>query len=100
MGGVSVLGVLKSIVEALGVDFGDTLDVTVALDTAERTVEVPPDLAGALSRDAALKAAWGRLSFTRRKELARAIEEAKKPETRARRLERALEELRERTRGS
>ena len=98
MGGASVLGVLKSIVQELGVELGHTLDVTVALHTAERTVDVPPDLVGALSKDPGLKAAWDGLSFTRRKELARAIDEAKRPETRARRLDRALEELRSLTR--
>jgi Bacteriocin-protection, YdeI or OmpD-Associated/Domain of unknown function (DUF1905) len=70
-----------------------TTCVTLALDTAERTVEVPPDLAAALSADPQAKAAWDALSYTTRKEHARDIAEAKRPETRARRLAATLELL-------
>ncbi len=94
MGGVAVLGILKSILEQLEVDIGDRIEVTVELDTSERTVDVPTDLARALAKDRAAQAAWDGMSFTRRRELARGIEEAKKPETQARRLVAALEELR------
>jgi hypothetical protein len=98
MGGVAVLGILKSTIERLGVDVGDRIDVTVELDTAERTVDVPEDLAAAMAKDTATRAAWDGLSFTRRKELARGIEEAKRSETRERRLQAALDELRSRAR--
>jgi len=57
-------------------------------------VETPADLASALAKDRRAGAAWEELSFTRRKELARGIEQARKPETRARRLLTALDELR------
>jgi hypothetical protein len=96
MGGTSVLGVLKGIIEQLGADVGDSLEVTVELDTQERTVEVPAELAAAIRTEPWLGAAWTALSFTARKELARSVEEAKKPETRARRVEKALEQLRTR----
>jgi hypothetical protein len=94
MGGITCIGVRKDIVEALGADDGSMIDVTLARDTAERTVEVPPDLAAALLEDPAAAAAWDRLSYTSRKEHLRAIAEAKKPETRARRLQAALDLLR------
>src|SRR3981189_2705035 len=45
------LGVLKSIQEAAGVGFGDTVEVLLELDTAPRTVEPPADLARAMSAD-------------------------------------------------
>jgi uncharacterized protein DUF1905/bacteriocin resistance YdeI/OmpD-like protein len=96
MGGTSVLGVLKGIIEQLGADVGDSLEVTVELDTQERTVEVPTELAAAIRTEPSLGAAWTALSFTARKELARSVVEAKKPETRARRVEKALEQLRTR----
>ena len=67
-------------------------DVEVRMDTAERTVEVPPDLAEALSA-AGLGEAWDRQSYTNRKEFVRGVEEAKKAETRARRIERVLTTL-------
>ena len=91
--GTYCLGVLKSIQEAAGVGAGDEIDVELDLDTAPRTVEVPPYLAAALARDRKAAAAWAKLSFTSRKEIARSLEEAKKPETRLRRLAAAIERL-------
>ena len=88
------LGVLKSIQEAAGVGQGDTISIELALDTAPRTVEPPADLAIALARDRNATAAWEALSYTNKKEIARSLEEAKRPETRERRLVQALESLR------
>jgi hypothetical protein len=90
------LGVLKSIQEAAGVGSGDTVTVELTLDTAPRTVEPPPDLARELARDKNMDAAWTALSFTGKKEMARSLEEAKRPETREKRFAQALETLRER----
>jgi hypothetical protein len=87
------LGVLKAIEEAKGLKVGDTITVDLELDTEPRTVEVPDDLARALARSKGAAAAWGTLSYTTRKEIARSLQEAKKPETRRRRLEAALERL-------
>jgi hypothetical protein len=64
---------------------GGSYTVDVGVDTAERTVEVPPDLAAALE-SAGLTAAWTALSYTARKEYVRGLLDAKKPETRSRRL--------------
>src|SRR5437588_13043223 len=47
MGGITCIGVRKDIVEALRADHGSVIEVTLERDTAERTVEVPPDLAAA-----------------------------------------------------
>jgi hypothetical protein len=98
MGGSYCIGVLKSIVEEAGLEFGDPVAVTVERDSAERTVEAPSKLARAFAAEPPLRAAWDALSFTARKELAREIEGAKRPETRARRVEAALERLGERPR--
>lgn len=92
--GTYCLGVLKSIQEAAGVGQGDTISIELALDTAPRTVEPPADLAKALAREKKATAAWEALSFTNKKEMARSLEEAKRPETRERRLAQALESLR------
>ena len=94
--GTFCLGVLKSIQEAAGVGFGDTITVELALDTAPRTVETPSDLAAALKRDKKAAAAWEALSYTNRKEHARGLEEAKRPETRERRLAQTLAFLKSR----
>jgi hypothetical protein len=94
--GTYCLGVLKSIQEAAGVGQGDTVTIDLELDTAPRTVELPADLAKAIARDEKAVAAWDALSFTNKKEMARSLEEAKRPETRERRLAQALEKLRSR----
>ena len=94
MGGAACIGLSKAARAALGVEIGDEVDVTIAADEAERTVEVPEPLAAALAAGAALQRAWDALSYTRRKELARGIAEAKQDATRERRLSKALEELR------
>ena len=73
-----------------GVAGGDKVNVTLELDTAPREVEVPKDLAAALKK-AGARTAFDALSFSHRKEHVRAIEEAKAPETRARRIEKAVQ---------
>ena len=87
------LGVLKTIREALRVPVGAALQVELELDGAPRTVEVPPDLQAALEKSPSAAAAWSRLSYTGRKEMARSIDEARRPETRIRRLEQAVSRL-------
>ena len=90
MGGKYCLGIPKAFREAAGIEAGENIVVTIEKDDVERTVEIPTDLAAALKKDKSLKAAWDRLSYTLRRENARAIVEAKQPETRARRLEKTL----------
>jgi hypothetical protein len=92
--GTYCLGVLKSIQDAADVGFGDTISVELELDTAPRTVEPPADLARAIASSKTMAASWEKLSFTDKKEMARGLEEAKKPETRERRLAAALVKLR------
>ena len=92
--GTYCLGVLKSIQEAAGVGLGDRITVLLELDTAPRTVDPPPDLAVALAHDKKASAAWEKLSFTNKNEIARSLVEAKKPETRERRLAVAVARLR------
>jgi hypothetical protein len=92
--GTYCLGVLKSIQEAAGVGFGDTVAIELEVDTAPRVVEPPADLARAMAKDKTMAATWEKLSFTNKKEMARSLEEAKKPETRERRLAAAIAALR------
>lgn len=94
MGGRFMLPVSAAVRAASGAVAGDVLDVELALDTEPRTVDPPAELAAALDADATLKRAWEALSFTQRREHAEAIEGAKKSETRARRVDNALESIR------
>jgi bifunctional DNA-binding transcriptional regulator/antitoxin component of YhaV-PrlF toxin-antitoxin module len=89
MGGKYMLPLAKEHRDAAGVKANDKVEVTLELDTAPREVEVPKDLAAAL-RKAGLTKDFAALAFTHRKEHVRAIEEAKAPETRLRRIEKAV----------
>lgn len=81
MGGKNLIGFSKAVRAEMGVDLGDEFDV-------------PDVLAAALDADPVARAAFEGLSYTRRKEIARSIAEAKQDATRQRRLEKALAELR------
>jgi hypothetical protein len=89
MGGQFMLPLAKVHREAAGVKPGQKVEIALDLDTSPREVEIPKDLAAALKK-AGLRAAFDKLAFTHRKEHVRAIEEAKAPETRARRIEKAV----------
>ncbi len=94
MGGLNCIGISKANRAALGVEIGDTVTARVALDKAPREVEVPAALAEALAADPLAQQTYATLAFSHRKEYARWIAEAKREETRARRVEQAIEMLR------
>lgn len=100
MGGGAVLGVRKAIMAEAGVSVGDSLTVVVRNDEAPREVEVPDDLAEALVRNDPARAAFEGLSFSHRREYVEAINEAKRPETRARRIERTIQAMIDRASGA
>lgn len=89
MGEGPCIGILKSIRTQIGKQPGDTVLVTLERDTAERAVEVPDDLAAALS-EAGVREAFDKLSFSHRREHVNAVNDAKKPETRQRRIAAAI----------
>jgi Bacteriocin-protection, YdeI or OmpD-Associated/Domain of unknown function (DUF1905) len=76
-----------------GIGGGDALNVELTLDTTPRTVEVPADLRAAIDGSASAAAAWDTLSYTYRKEHVRTVLDAKKAETRARRIQAIVAEL-------
>lgn len=94
MGGENMIGFSRAARAEAGVEIGQEVDVTIAVDTAERTIEVPPALAEALDAEPAARAAFDALAPSKRKEMARQIAEAKAEDTRARRLEKVLAALR------
>ena len=94
MRGRYLVGLSNANRQAAGVQIGETVTVDLELDTEPRRVVVPADLQAELEADPAAHAAWDRLAFSHKREHVRAIESAKKPETRRRRVESALAALR------
>jgi hypothetical protein len=79
--------------EGAKVKAGDTVSFVMERDDEPRVVTPPAELARALRANRSAKAAWDKLSYTRQREHARAVDEAKRPETRASRVERVIAEL-------
>ncbi len=99
MGGPCFVPFRESNREAAGVEAGVPVEVTLALDEEVRTVDVPDDLAAALDANPGAREAWDKASFTHRREYVEALLDAKKPETRAKRLEKAIEFVKGRIKG-
>lgn len=88
-----LLGILKNIREQIGKGPGDTVEVTVQKDEAERAVDVPPEFEKLLKKEK-VWAAFEKLSYTHKKEYVRWITEARREETRLNRLAKSVEMLR------
>ncbi len=85
--------VLKSIREQLQKEFGDSIHIQVTLDTSERKIELAEDVKIALAKIPGLLETFTKLAFTHQREHMQYIEEAKKPETRERRIQNTIERL-------
>jgi len=92
-----IVGVLKEIREKIGKGPGDQVHVVVEEDTEPRLVEVPEDLRQALGADPDAGGLFDRLSYTHQKEHVEWVTEAKRPETRQKRILKAVEMLRQGT---
>jgi len=92
MGDGPMIGVRKSLREAAGIVQGDSVSVVFEEDAAERSVTAPQDLLAAMN--ARERARFEKFSFSHRREFVEAIESAKRPQTRARRIEKTLEMIR------
>jgi hypothetical protein len=80
---------------AAGVQGGEEIEVTLELDTAPREVEVPPELAAALDADPGAKAFFDGLSNSNKKVFTLSVDGTNNPETKARRVEKAIALMRE-----
>jgi hypothetical protein len=79
--------------EAAGVAAEQEVDVRIELDSAPREVTLPADLDAALDDEG--RRTYHSLAYSHQKEWVRWVEEAKKPETRATRIEKTAAALRE-----
>jgi hypothetical protein len=94
MGGPNhILIVLKGIREQIGKTFGDEVKITVELDAAPRVIDIPKDLMKELKKDKNAKAFFDKLSYTHRREYVMWINEAKRDETRQKRILKTIEML-------
>jgi hypothetical protein len=84
----------RKVKKTTGVDAPDRVRVEMTLDTEPRTVRVPADLRQALAADASAKAAFSKMSYSHRREYVDWIQEAKRPETHARRIAGTVERVR------
>ena len=78
---------------AAGASSGETVTVHLELDAGYREVEIPEELLEALSL-ARLEDAFSELSYSKRKEFARSVREAKAADTKSRRIQAVIESLR------
>lgn len=92
-GGASMLPLSAENRAAAGVAAGDEVDVTVALDTDPRVVEVPRALAEALAAEPSAQTSFGALSYSRQRALAEQVTSAKRQETRDRRVAKIVDDL-------
>jgi hypothetical protein len=88
-----LIGVAAEHRAAAGVKAGDEVEVDLELDTAPREVEVPADFAAALETDRDAKRFFESLSYSNKRRLTLAIDDAKTPETRQRRIDKTLSQL-------
>lgn len=88
-----MLAMLKAIREQTGKGPGDIIEVVVWKDDEVRTVEVPTQFENLMKKEGLLPV-FKKLSYTHRKEYCRWMTEAKKQETRLKRLKKAIEMLR------
>jgi bifunctional DNA-binding transcriptional regulator/antitoxin component of YhaV-PrlF toxin-antitoxin module len=79
--------------KASGAAAGDRVMVTLELDDGYRQVNIPVELAEALAKNG-LGEVFHNLTYSKRKEFARQVSDAKAEETKTRRVEKIIGELR------
>jgi hypothetical protein len=88
------VGVPKAARVAAGLSVGDATTLELMLDETPRVIELAPELSAALEAEPELAVRYEKLSNSRKRELADPVREAKRPETRTARVEKALARLR------
>jgi bacteriocin resistance YdeI/OmpD-like protein/uncharacterized protein DUF1905 len=94
MGGPPCIPLRRSNREAAGLEGTETLMVRLEVDTEPRIVTPPADFVRALKAVPSQWKRWADLSYSHQREFVDAIAAAKRPETRARRIGRAVDEIR------
>lgn len=95
MGGKFMISLSAENRKNANVKGGDELEITITLDTEPRTVELPLDFKKVLDKDKPAAITFEKLSPSRKKAIVVSINDAKTPETRLKRIEKAIEILTE-----
>jgi uncharacterized protein YdeI (YjbR/CyaY-like superfamily) len=95
MRGRNLIGLSNADRKAAGVVTGDRVEVELELDLEPRVVVEPADFAAALDAEPLARSAFDRLTDSQKSQHLRLIENAKKPDTPARRIEKMLATLRD-----
>jgi len=94
MGGPPCIPLRKSNREAAGLEGGETLEVRLDLDAEKRIVKPPADFVKAMKASGSAWDRWPMLSYSHQREHVDAIESAKQAETRTRRIQKAIDQIR------
>ena len=94
--GSHILGLTKEVRNSIGKNFGEIVQVAVEVDTEERIIESLPELNNFFKSHSQEKEFFDSLSYTNRKEYVNWIKEAKKAETKERRINSAMDKLKQR----
>jgi len=92
--GRSMIGVSNEVRKAAGVAAGQVVDIDVEIDIEKRTVALPDELAALLAADPAARAAYDKLSYSNQRRIVEPIDQTSNPETRQRRIDKAIATLR------
>lgn len=93
MGDGHIMGVNRELRASAKVKAGDVVEIVMERDMAPRVMEAPPDFKKALATSKKAKDLFDNLSYTHQKEYVRWVTDAKREETRMRRIEKAIELL-------
>jgi len=88
-----ILGILKEIRQKIGKNYGDEVEIIIEEDTEPGEVQVPQDLLEALKLNPQAESAFSRLSYTHQREYVSWLEQAKREQTRQRRLSQIINML-------
>ena len=88
-----IIGITKEIRKKIEKEPGDIIEVTIEKDEEDRVVEIPTDFKERIELDNNIKEFWNTLSFSIQKKYVTWITSAKKEETRNKRIDTAIEKL-------
>ena len=88
-----IIGITKEIRKKIEKEPGDIIEVTIEKDEEERVVEIPTYFKERIELDNNIKEFWNTLSFSMQKKYVTWITSAKKEDTRNKRIDTAIEKL-------